>query len=82
VISSALTLGMYLKVIQTAFLGRTPEALEDVRDPPVSMLLPIVILTVLIIIFGILPALPIDSIIQPAVEAVKAQSNYISAVLP
>lgn len=82
VISSALTLGMYLKVIQTAFLGRTPEALEDVRDPPVSMLLPIVILTVLIIVFGILPALPIDSIIQPAVEAVKAQSNYISAVLP
>jgi len=81
-ISSSLTLGMYIKVIQAAFLGRTPEGLEDVRDPPASMLIPIVLLTALIIIFGILPSIPIDSIITPAVGAVKNQASYISAVLP
>jgi multicomponent Na+:H+ antiporter subunit D len=82
IISSALTLGMYLRVIQTAFLGRAPETLKDIRDPPASMLIPIVILAILIVIFGILPSLPVDSIITPAVEAVKNQASYLSAVLP
>jgi formate hydrogenlyase subunit 3/multisubunit Na+/H+ antiporter MnhD subunit len=51
------------------FLGPHPEALEDVKESPRSMTIPMIILGVLIVIFGIFPSLALD-VIVPAFASV------------
>ena len=41
------------RVLEVAWLREPSEALADVRDPPLSMLLPIVVLVAATIYFGI-----------------------------
>ena len=50
------------KLIHHMFLGQLPEKYEKVRRAPFSMQLPIVILSVGIIVFGILPGIPLHAI--------------------
>lgn len=77
---SALTLAYFLKAFNSIFLGQRPRHLKNVRETPISMLIPILLLAALCLVFGVLPNLGIE-LVRPAQEAVMNSSGYISAVL-
>ncbi len=50
------------KFLHNMFLGQLPEKYEDVKPVPFSMQLPIIILSATILLFGILPGIPLKVI--------------------
>ena len=61
--SSILSAAYMLRFFWRVFLGPHPEELEDVKESPRSMTIPMIILGVLIVIFGIFPGLALDVIV-------------------
>jgi len=47
------------KFIHNIFLGQLPESYKDVREVPFTMQIPIILLTALVILFGVLPGIPL-----------------------
>jgi NADH-quinone oxidoreductase subunit M len=64
--SSILSAGYMLRFFWKVFLGPHPEELEDVKESSNSMTIPMVLLGILIVLFGIFPGLALD-VIVPAV---------------
>jgi NADH-quinone oxidoreductase subunit M len=64
--SSILSAGYMLRFFWKVFLGPHPDELEDVKESSKSMTIPMIILGILIVIFGIFPGLALD-VIVPAV---------------
>ncbi len=50
------------KFIHNIFLGQTPKRLENVKVAPFSMQFPMAVLSVIIVLFGILPGIPLKVI--------------------
>jgi len=50
------------KFLHNIFLGQLPEKYKDVKEVPWAMRLPMIILTSVIILFGILPGIPLNVI--------------------
>lgn len=50
------------KFLHNLFMGQMPEKYENVKTAPVSMQIPIIILSSIILIFGILPEIPLTAI--------------------
>jgi formate hydrogenlyase subunit 3/multisubunit Na+/H+ antiporter MnhD subunit len=50
------------KFIHNIFLGQLPEKYKDIKEVPFTMQLPIIILTILVILFGILPGIPLKMV--------------------
>ncbi|MFW9786551.1 MAG: NuoM family protein [Candidatus Thorarchaeota archaeon] len=67
--SSILSAGYMLRFFWKVFLGPHPDELEDVKESSNSMTIPMIILGVLIVIFGIFPGLALD-VIVPAVQGI------------
>ena len=61
--SSILSAAYMLRFFWRVFLGPHPEELEDVKESPRSMTIPMIVLGVLIVIFGIFPSLALDVIV-------------------
>jgi NADH-quinone oxidoreductase subunit M len=64
---AGLTIGYSIFTIRRIFFGSLPEELKDVKEAPLHMTLPIVILCLLSIIFGLYP----KPILEPLIEAVE-----------
>jgi len=74
VFGSALTLASFVKVLYSTFLGRKPETL-DVAPARSSWLLanlPVVVLAILCVLFGVWWTLPVGTLLWPALEGVAA----------
>lgn len=80
VVMSALTLAYFLKAINLMFLGQRPEHLREVKEAPLLMLFPMLMLAAFCVVFGILPGLGID-LVRPAQGAVMNQLDYIGSVM-
>ena len=50
------------KLVHNVFLGQLPEKHKDIQKSPVSMQLPIIVLSVVILLFGIFPGIPLKVI--------------------
>ena len=50
------------KLVHNVFLGQLPEKYENVKPAPFSMQLPIIILSAAILLFGVLPGIPLKVI--------------------
>ena len=50
------------KFLHNIFLGQLPEKYKDIKKAPFSMQLPIVVLSLVILVFGILPGIPLKVI--------------------
>jgi formate hydrogenlyase subunit 3/multisubunit Na+/H+ antiporter MnhD subunit len=50
------------KFIHNIFLGQLPEKYKNIKEVPFSMQLPIMILSIMVILFGILPGIPLKMI--------------------
>jgi formate hydrogenlyase subunit 3/multisubunit Na+/H+ antiporter MnhD subunit len=63
---SAWTLISFMKVMHSAFFGLPSKTWENIKESPLLMVIPMVILAALCILFGVLPELPIQSLLAPA----------------
>jgi formate hydrogenlyase subunit 3/multisubunit Na+/H+ antiporter MnhD subunit len=59
---SVLSMAYFLKFMHSAFFGTLPKKLENVKEAPWTMLLPMGILSVLCVVSGIMPGLPLTVI--------------------
>jgi len=50
------------KLIHNVFLGQLPEKYKDIQKSPLSMQVPLIILSLFIVLFGILPGIPLKVI--------------------
>ncbi len=50
------------KFIHNIFLGQLPDKYKDIKEVPFSMQLPIIILSIMVILFGVLPGIPLKMI--------------------
>ncbi|NQT88179.1 NADH-quinone oxidoreductase subunit L, partial [bacterium] len=68
VFGSALTLASFVKVIYGMFLGRRPAALarREIREAPLAMCVPMVILAALCVFFGVCAFWPAQHLLTPA----------------
>jgi len=63
VFGSALTLASFIKVLHSVFFGFLQKRYENVKDASWTLKLPMIILALLCIVFGVFPQLPIDNFI-------------------
>ncbi len=79
---SALTLASFIKVIYSVFLGRTSSVSKKVKkDVPLSMQLPMLVLALLCILFGVWYTLPLNAFINPATGTVPAAIGSWNSIL-
>jgi formate hydrogenlyase subunit 3/multisubunit Na+/H+ antiporter MnhD subunit len=72
---SALTLASFVKLIHSLFLGRLPDELKNVKEVPSSMTLPMVVLSVLCVFFGVFYHVPLKLFIYPALQAMDMETG-------
>jgi len=77
---SILTLASFVKVFHSIFMGPILPEYADVKEVPLPMLLGMGVLASLVILFGLFPNVVVNTIINPAVNALVDQSAYVSAV--
>jgi len=65
---SALTLASFVKLIHSLFLSRLPAELKDVKEVSFSMKVPMIILALLCVFFGIFYHVPLRLFIYPALD--------------
>jgi len=63
---SALTLASFVKLLHSVFLSRCPENLEQTRESPAAMVVPMLTLALLCVFFGVFYQIPLHSFIYPA----------------
>jgi formate hydrogenlyase subunit 3/multisubunit Na+/H+ antiporter MnhD subunit len=68
VFGSALTLASFVKLIHSTFLSRLPGELKDAKEVSLSMKVPMVILALLCVFFGIFYHVPLKLFIYPALN--------------
>jgi multicomponent Na+:H+ antiporter subunit D len=78
ILASIVTLAIFVKIFQSAFLG--PKLLE-VKKEPRSMVFAMLILSVIVVAFGLFPDIVVDKIVSPAVNALIDNIEYVAAVL-
>lgn len=69
IIGSFLTAASFLKLGHAAFLGDIQERNSKVKESPVSMLVPMIILAAFCIFFGVWNSIPVAKILSPIVQA-------------
>jgi len=81
ILSSIMLLAVFVKAFQGAFLGpRT--GLSDAGEAPLGMLIPMAVLALVVIAFGLFPGFFVDTIVTPAARALWfGRDAYIGAVL-
>ncbi|PTD93988.1 NADH:ubiquinone oxidoreductase [archaeon SCG-AAA382B04] len=78
---SVMTLAIFVKVFQSAFLGPEITEYKGVGEVPTKMKISMVILSVLIILFGLFPNLIVNEFVEPAAMALVDQAKYIGGML-
>ena len=78
---SILTLGSFVKVFHSMFMGAPRAEFAAVREVPAPMLAGMAILAIGIILAGLAPHLFVDRMILPAVDALVNRADYIAAIL-
>jgi NADH-quinone oxidoreductase subunit M len=63
-VSTALTIGYTTWTIRRIFFGPTPEHLENVKEAPLTMTVPLIIISVLSVVAGIYPKVILDPLFQ------------------
>ena len=79
--TSVLTLASFIKVGQSVFFGQLPLELENVKETPLSMRIPMWMMAALCVFTGVAPNTMIKYIIGPATGAVINFPGYIDAAM-
>jgi len=62
---SFLTAASFLKLGHSAYLGKISDGMKQVKEAPLAMLLPMVVIAGLCVLFGVYNAFPLHKLIQP-----------------
>lgn len=81
VVVSALTLASFIKVGHSAFFGPIKEEHSHIEDIPISMKIPMGILSIGTIVFGLFPQYIVKNILIPVVSSIYDISTYVSSAL-
>jgi formate hydrogenlyase subunit 3/multisubunit Na+/H+ antiporter MnhD subunit len=65
---SALTLASFVKLLHSMFLSRLPDELKDVKEVPPAMTIPMMVLALLCVFFGVFYHVPLKMFIYPALS--------------
>jgi NADH-quinone oxidoreductase subunit L len=76
-LGSFLTAASFLKLGHAAFLGRN-DGLSKVKEAPLSMLVPMIVIAGGCVLFGVANTLPIDNLIVPIIGAQRAAGHHFS----
>ena len=76
VFGSALTLASFVKVLHSVFLGQRGSATKDTKPAkePISIAVPLVVLAVFCVLFGVFAGPTLNSVVIPSVESISAQT--------
>jgi NADH:ubiquinone oxidoreductase subunit 5 (subunit L)/multisubunit Na+/H+ antiporter MnhA subunit len=74
-----LTAASFLKLGHAVFLGKPRQEFKEVKEAPVAMLLPMGILAITCVIFGIFNYLPLNNFIQPILGARLNGQSFVGA---
>jgi len=80
VLVSALTFASFFKAFSSVFLGQRSERLRETQEAPKLMLFPMLMMAVICVAIGLLPALGFN-IVGPAQSAAENSARYISQVI-
>ncbi len=64
IFGSVLTLASFIKLIHSVYMGSTPDNLRNVKAPGFGLTFPPLLLSIICIIFGLAPGLPVSRIAQ------------------
>lgn len=64
---SAVTLLYFMRLFYSVFLGMPSKEVENAKEAPIIMRIPLIILAILSVIFGIVPQLPLKYLINPVI---------------
>ncbi|MBQ6698464.1 MAG: hypothetical protein IJN09_05420 [Oscillospiraceae bacterium] len=78
---SVMTLASFIKVTQAVFFGRLPKHLEDTKEVPLSMRVPMWIMSALCILSGVFYSFVEKFLLAPAAKAVLSVTNYIDKMM-
>lgn len=81
VVVSALTLASFIKVGHSAFFGPINEEHKNIDDVPTSMKIPMGVLALCTVIFGLFPKVIVNKILLPVIKSVYDLSGYVSSAL-
>ena len=73
---SFLTAASFLKLGHSAFLGKRPPEMQQVKEAPWAMLLPMIVLAGVCVVFGIYNAFPLQKLIQPILGPALAGHDF------
>ena len=80
-IVSVMTLASFIKVTQAVFFGQGPKELENTKEVPVVMQVPMVIMAVLCVFSGLFYNVVNKFLLHPAAEATLNVTNYIDKMM-
>lgn len=78
---SVMTLASFIKVTQAVFFGQLPKHLEDTKEVPLSMRVPMWIMSALCILSGVFYSFVEKFLLAPAAKAVLNVTNYIDKMM-
>ena len=83
VLGGVFTFAYSIKLIDGIFLGEKHHDLlpEHIHEPPYTMLIPAAFLAGLVILFGLVPSIPIHNIIEPATAGIVLEEVHLHVKL-
>jgi formate hydrogenlyase subunit 3/multisubunit Na+/H+ antiporter MnhD subunit len=72
---SALTLASFMKLLYSMFWGDRPKGLENVSEAPHTMTIPMIVLALFCLAFGIFYRWPVDNLIKPILGSAGLQAE-------
>lgn len=81
VVVSALTLASFIKVGHSVFFGPINKEHKNIEDVPTSMKIPMGVLALGIVIFGLFPKVIVNKILIPVIKSVYDLTGYVSSAL-
>ena len=81
VVVSALTLASFIKVGHSVFFGPIKKEHKNIEDVPASMKIPMGVLALCTVIFGLFPKVIVNKILLPVIKSVYDLARYVSSAL-
>lgn len=81
VVVSALTLASFIKVGHSVFFGPINKEHKNIEDVPTSMKIPMGVLALGIVIFGLFQKVIVNKILIPVIKSVYDLTGYVSSAL-
>ena len=81
VVVSVMTLASFIKVTQACFFGQCPDSLKETKEVPLSMRIPMWILSVACLVSGVFYNFVYEKVLYPAMVAALNTVRYIDAMM-